>query len=76
MDLRPMIFVAGIVFTATPALSVPQSVQDACWRTAQRVTPILTEPEKEQYVANCIVDYTAGSPPPPPGSKNTDRNRY
>jgi hypothetical protein len=70
------IFVAGIVFTATPAFAVPQWVEDDCWRAAERVSPILTQPEKEQYVANCIADYTAGSPPPPPGSKNTNRNRW
>ena len=28
MDLRPMIFLAGIVFTATPAFAVPQWVED------------------------------------------------
>ena len=27
-------------------------------------------------IANCIADWTAGTPPPSRGSKNTDRNRY
>ena len=73
MKLNPL-FAAAIVLTATPAFAAPQWVETACWRAAQRVTPILTEPEKEQYVANCLADWTAGTPPP--GSKNTDRNRY
>ena len=60
----------------SPASAAPRWVEDLCWRAAQRVTPILTEPEKEAYVANCIADWTAGTPPPPPGSKNTNRNRY
>ena len=68
--------VAGLILSATPASAAPRWVGDLCWRAAQRVTPILTEPEKEAYVANCIADWTAGTPPPPPGSKNTDRNRY
>ena len=68
--------VAGLILSATPASAAPRWVDDLCWRAAQRVTPSLTEPEKEAYVANCIADWTAGTPPPPPGSKNTDRNRY
>ena len=58
----------GIVFFAliVPAYAegVSQQTRDACWRAAQRVSPILTEPEKEQYVANCIANATAGMPPP------------
>ena len=42
--------VAGLVLTATPAFAAPQWVEDACWRYAQRVTPHLTEREKEAYV--------------------------
>jgi hypothetical protein len=72
MKMKPL-FAVAIVLTATPAFAAPQWVETACWRAAQRVTPILTEPEKEQYVANCIADWTAGTPPPRSG---TDRNRY
>ena len=58
----------GVVFAAliVPAYAggVSQQTRDACWRAAQRVSPILTEPEKEQYVANCIANATAGTPPP------------
>ena len=58
----------GIVFAAfiVPAKAggVSQQTRDACWRAAQRVSLILTEPEKEQYVANCLADATAGTPPP------------
>jgi hypothetical protein len=49
---------------------VSQQTRDACWRAAQRVSPILTEPEKEQYVANCLANATAGTPPP------TNDSRY
>ena len=66
---------AGAVLTAMPAFAAPQWVQDACWLAAQRVTPRLTQPEKEQYIANCLADWTAGTPPPQ-GKKNYDRNRY
>ena len=58
----------GIVFAAfiVPAYAdgVSQQTRDACWRAAQRVSPILTEPEKEQYVANCLANATAVTPPP------------
>jgi hypothetical protein len=64
----------ALTLLTIPARAVPQEVRDACWIAAERVTPILTQPEKEQYVANCIADATAGTPPPSPG--NTDRNRY
>lgn len=74
MKLIPVVMVAGHLVSATPTFAAPQSVYDACWRAAERVTPILTQPEKEQYVANCLADWSAGTPPPPRG--NTDRNRY
>jgi hypothetical protein len=76
MKLKPVtIFVAGVALTATPTFAAPQWVDIACWQAAQRVTPILTQPEKEQYVANCLADWTAGTPPPGPRG-STDRNRY
>ena len=66
---------AGVVVTAIPALAAPQWVETACWRAAQRVSPRLTQQEKEHYIANCIADWTAGTPPPQ-GRKNYNRNRY
>jgi len=45
MKFVPIICLA-LVF-ATPALAAPQSVEDACWRYAQRGTPYLSEREKE-----------------------------
>ena len=67
---------AGLVLSATPAFAAPQWVEDRCWYHANRVLPALTEREKEAYIANCIADWTAGTPPPPRGRENTDRNRY
>jgi hypothetical protein len=69
------IAIAGFVFSAPPAFAAPQPVEDACWRYAQRVTPHLTEREKEAYVANCIADWTAGTPPPQ-GRRSYYHNRY
>jgi hypothetical protein len=60
----------------TSAAAAPQRVEDRCWYHAQRVLPALTEREKEAYIANCIADWTAGTPPPPRGAGSTDRNRY
>ena len=64
------------LFGATPASAAPQWVEDLCWYHANRVLPALNAREREAYIANCLADYTAGSPPPPRSSKNTDRNRY
>ena len=73
MNLKSVkMFVAGIMSTATPVFAAPQWVEDAC----VRVRPALDAREREAYVANCIADYTAGSPPPPRSYKGTDRNRY
>ena len=60
---------------ATSAFAAPQSVEDACWRYAQRVTPYLTKREKEAYITNCIADWTAGTLPPQ-GRESYYRNRY
>ena len=73
MKVVPTVCLA-LVF-ATPAFAAPQSVEDACWRYAQRVTPYLSEREKEAYITNCIADWTAGTPPPH-GRKSYYRNRY
>ena len=76
MKLIPVtIFLSGVVLTATPAFAAPQWVETACWRAANRVLPALSAREREAYVANCIADWTAGTPPPQ-GGKSYDRNRY
>jgi hypothetical protein len=76
MKLRyATIAIAGFVLSPTPAFAAPQWVEDACWRYAQRVTPYLTEREKEAYITNCIADSTAGTPPPQ-GRRSYYRNRY
>ena len=62
-------FVAGLILSATPASAAPRWVDDLYWRAAQRVTPILTEPEKEAYVTNCIADWTVGTPPATTGQQ-------
>ena len=46
--------IAGFILSPTPASAAPQWVEDACWHHAHRVTPDLTEREKEAYIANCI----------------------
>jgi phosphoribosylformimino-5-aminoimidazole carboxamide ribonucleotide (ProFAR) isomerase len=66
---------AGVVVTAIPALAAPQWVETACRKAANRVLPALDFREREAYVANCIADWTAGTPPPQ-GRKSYDRNRY
>ena len=74
MKLNPL-FAAAIVLTATPAFAAPQWVETACWRAANRVLPALSAREREAYIANCIADWTAGTPPPQ-GRKSYNRNRY
>ena len=76
MALVAMFVVSGIIFSASPALAAPQWVEDLCWYHANRVLPALDQREREAYIANCIADWIAGSPPPPRGSKNTNRFRY
>lgn len=49
----------------TPALGKPvtQAQRDACERAALDVRPALRADEKEAWIANCLADATAGSPP-------------
>jgi hypothetical protein len=76
MKLMPvMLLIAGIVFTANAAFAAPQWVYDRCWAAAVRVRPVLRFDEVEAYVANCIADWTAGTPPPE-GRESYNRNRY
>jgi hypothetical protein len=63
------------LFLSSPALAAPQWVEDACWKAATRVRPILRPGEKEAYVTNCIADWTAGTAPPS-GQRSYNRNRY
>ena len=55
--MKPLPIICLALVFATPAFAAPQSVEDACWRYAQRVTPYLTEREKEAYITNCIADW-------------------
>jgi hypothetical protein len=74
MKLIPFaIFLVGVL--TTPASAAPQWVETACRRAAVRVLPALRGREVEAYIANCIADWTAGTPPPQ-GQKSYDRNRY
>jgi hypothetical protein len=59
---------------ATPAFAAPQWVEDTCWHNAVRVRPALGPREREGYIANCIADWTAGTPPK--RLKYPSRNRY
>jgi hypothetical protein len=75
MKLIFSVIFAGAVLAAMPAFAAPQWVEDACRRAAVRVLPALSAREVEAHIANCIADWTAGTPPPQ-GRKNYERNRY
>jgi hypothetical protein len=59
--------VASLALAAlmTPAFGRPvtQAQRDACERAAIYVRPALAAREKEAWIANCLADATAGSPP-------------
>jgi hypothetical protein len=76
MKLLPVLLLAGFIVSSTPTFAALGWVYDTCWYHANRVLPALDAREKEAYIANCVADYTAGSPPPPRGRGSTDRNRY
>ncbi len=65
---------AALVLIATPTFAAPKWVEDTCWHNANRVRPSLGPREREGYIANCIADWTAGTPPK--RLKNPSRNRY
>ena len=47
-----------------PALAgVSQAQRTACEKAAEQVRPALRADEKEAWIANCLADATAGSPP-------------
>jgi hypothetical protein len=75
MPATAAVVAATFLIAAMPASAAPQWVETACWRAANRVLPALSAREREAYVANCIADWTAGTPPPT-GRKSYDRNRY
>ena len=76
--MKPILvmLVSVLVLGAIPASAAPRWVEDLCWYHANRVLPALSAREREAYIANCLADYAAGSPPPPRSSKNTNRDRY
>ena len=74
--MKLKLLIAGaFVLTATPAVAATQWVETACWRYANRILPAPTPREGEAYFANCIADWTAGTPPPQ-GRRSYYRNRY
>jgi hypothetical protein len=77
MKLNPVkLILIGLMFAATtPAFAAPQWVETACWRAANRVLPALSAREREAYVANCLANWTAGTPPPQ-GRRSYNRNQY
>jgi hypothetical protein len=70
-----LVIAIALLAYVSPALAAPQWVEDACWAAAIRVRPVLRFDDVEAYVANCIADCTAGTPPPG-GRKSYNRNRY
>lgn len=65
MNLQPVkIFVAGIVFTATPAFAAPQWVEDACWyfhRLEQQAGKALSHPRQGRGRPDLQVSIRGGS---------------
>jgi hypothetical protein len=59
-----MIAVAGLALGVTPAFAASPEVEAYCFAQAEQVRPVLTQPEKEAYIASCIADAT-----PTPGRK-------
>ena len=57
--------VAGLALLGvTPAVAASPEVEASCFAQAEAVRPVLTQPEKEAYIASCIADAT-----PTPGRK-------
>lgn len=75
MKLLLSTMLAGAVLAATPAFAAPQWVEDACRHAGVRVLPALDFRELQAYIANCIANWTAGTPPPAKGKKSYNRNR-
>ena len=58
----------------SPAWAAPPEIEDFCWAQAAQIR-FNGRGEREAFIANCIADWTAGTPPPQ-GRKSYDRNRY
>jgi hypothetical protein len=55
-----MMAVAGLaVMSVTSAFAASPEVEAYCFAQAEQVRPVLTQPEKEAYIASCIADATA-----------------
>jgi hypothetical protein len=51
---------AGLALVSvTPAFAASPEVEAYCFDQAEQVRPVLTQPEKEAYIASCIADATA-----------------
>jgi hypothetical protein len=54
----------ALTVPALPAIAgVSQEARTACEKAAERVRPALRADEKEAWIANCLADASAGSPP-------------
>jgi hypothetical protein len=51
------------LMSVAPAFAAPPQVEAYCFAQAEQVRPILTQPEKEAFIANCIADSTWMPPP-------------
>lgn len=65
MVWKSVMLSVACMLLATPAFSgVTQAQRDACERAANHVSPpFMDAREKEAWIANCLADATAGSPP-------------
>ena len=60
---------AGVAALAVLMGSIPalagqnDKIEASCFAQAEQVRPALTQPEKEQFIANCKANATAGPPP-------------
>lgn len=54
----------AVLMGSIPALAgQPDKITASCFAQAEQVRPALTQPEKEQFIANCKANATAGTPP-------------
>ena len=60
---------AGVAALAVLMGSIPalagqnDKIEASCFAQAEQVSPPLRQPEKEQFIANCKANATAGPPP-------------
>ena len=56
--------VLAVLMGSIPALAGQDpKIEVSCFAQAEQVRPALTQPEKEQFIANCKANATAGTPP-------------